>query len=87
MEEPRIISKEELEEMMGLLKRKTPPSPEDLEFSKWIAAYKEKFDDCPPTEPGGFTKKEWCAILKECIAEGQTVEELLGIEYEEGCCD
>lgn len=32
MEEPRIISKEELEEMMGLLKRKTPPSPEEYEI-------------------------------------------------------
>lgn len=67
--------------------KKYEHSPEDLEFIKWIDAYEEKFGDGPPTEPSSLTKKEWCAILKECIAEGQTVEELLGIEYEEDCCD
>ena len=53
---------------------------EPSKFVKLIHTYESRFNDFPPTEPGGFTEDEWCEILEECIQVGKTVDELLGVE-------
>ncbi len=52
-------------------------------FSKLVDEYRKKFSSSPPTEPGGFTEKEWCIILMECIQQDKTVNELMQIEQNE----
>lgn len=63
------------------LKGNIPDSPS--KFDILMDEYRKKFNDCPPTEPGGFTEEKWCTILEICIKKNKTVEELLHIKYSE----
>ena len=56
-------------------------------FSALVDEYTKKFDESPPTEPSTHTKDTWFLILRECIKQEKTVNELLEIEQNDEWLD
>ncbi len=64
--------------MPEFLKRKY--SKEDMPELYWLnKEYKERFDESYSTEGLIMTDDEWAEVIKKCLKENKTVEELLGL--------
>lgn len=67
------------------LKRENRPSISNAEeeFDKTLVEYEELFGDGISNEPSGLSLEQWTEIMKICIKEKKTYEELTGDVLEE----